>query len=112
MGHLQKDASPIAGVRLAAARPAVFQVQQDLERLLDDRVRLPRLEINDKAHATGIVFITGVVQALPGRNRRLGHLARLLVSVNGGRAASSSLGSFWQDSPDLLCSLPPGSWSG
>ena len=42
--HLDQDAGAVAGVGLAAAGAAVLQVDQDLERLADDRVRPAALE--------------------------------------------------------------------
>ena len=39
VGHLQQNARAVAGVDLAAARAAMFQIQQHLQRLLNDGVR-------------------------------------------------------------------------
>jgi hypothetical protein len=38
VGHLNEDAGAVTGVRLAAARTAVFQVDEDLQRVLDNVV--------------------------------------------------------------------------
>ena len=54
-----EDARAIAGVRLAAARAAVLQVDQDLQRLLHDRVRAAPLDVRDEADAARIVFCAG-----------------------------------------------------
>ena len=46
----------------------VVQIHQDLQRVLDDRVRSLAFEINDKANAAGLVLEARVVQPLrPGR---------------------------------------------
>ena len=65
VGGLDQDASAIAGVGLAAAGAAVIQVHQHLQRLLDDGVGLPALDVNHKANAAGLVLELRVVQTLP-----------------------------------------------
>ena len=67
VGHLNQNAGAVTGVRLAAARAAVFQVDEDLQRLLDDVVRAMSLDVHDKSDAAGIVFGSGVVQTLSER---------------------------------------------
>ncbi len=69
MGHLQENAGPVSGVLLAAARAAMLQVYQDLDRFADNVVRPAGFQIDDKADAAGIVFVLRVIQTLPGRNR-------------------------------------------
>jgi hypothetical protein len=64
--HLDQDARAVARVLLAAARAAVFEVDENLERLLDDLVRAAALEVNDEAHAAGVVLVRRVVQTLLG----------------------------------------------
>ena len=94
--HLQEDAGAVAGVLLAAAGAAVLEVQQDLDRLLDDLVRLAALEVDDEADAAGVVLVARIVEALfprrPERHGRvLDHLGvrtlvrgRLLLSAHAG----------------------------
>ena len=60
--HLHEDAGAVAGCRLAAARAAVQQVDQDAQPLLDDRVRPAALDVDDEADAAGVVLVAGVVQ--------------------------------------------------
>ena len=62
--HLHEDAGAVAGVLLAAAGAAVLQVEQDLERLADDVVRLAVLQVDDEADAAGIVLVARIVQTL------------------------------------------------
>ena len=64
MRHLHEDAGAVAGVLLAAAGAAVLQVDEDLQRLADDVVRLAVLEIDDEADAAGIVLVARIVQTL------------------------------------------------
>src|SRR5262249_5313921 len=80
MRDLQQDAGAVSSVLLTAARPAVLQAQQDLDRLADDVVRTPGLEIDDKAHAARIVFVAWIVQAL-GRRESCGHVSVLVLRV-------------------------------
>ena len=63
-GDLDQDARAVAGVGLAAAGAAVVQVQQDLQRLLDDRVGLPALDVDHEAHAAGVVLELRVIKPL------------------------------------------------
>jgi len=59
--RLNQNACPIARVRLAAASAAVIQIQQYFQRLLDDRVRLASLDIDDKSDAARFVFELWIV---------------------------------------------------
>ena len=61
--HLNQDAGAVAGVRLAAARAAVQQVDEDLQPLLDDAVRAAALDVDDEADAAGVVLVARIVQA-------------------------------------------------
>ena len=69
--NLDQDAGAVAGVRLAAARAPVEQVDEDRERLADDRVRPAALDVDDEADAAGVVLVSRVVETLSGR--RSGH---------------------------------------
>ena len=60
VGHLQQDAGAVAGVGLAAARAAVPQVHQHLQRLLHDRVGTAPLDVDDEADAAGVVLVPGM----------------------------------------------------
>ena len=67
VGRLDQNAGAITGVGLAAARPSVFQVDEDLQRLSDDVVRPLTFDVHDEAHTTGVVFGAGLIQPLSGR---------------------------------------------
>ena len=60
---LEEDAGAVAGVGLAAARAAVRQVLEHLQRLADDGVRLAAFDVHDEADAAGVVLVAGVVEA-------------------------------------------------
>jgi hypothetical protein len=50
------------------------EVLEHLEGLADDRVGFPALHVDDEADATGVVLVSGIIEALglrhPGRRRR------------------------------------------
>src|SRR5207237_10650199 len=71
VGKLHEDACAVAGVRLAAARTAMLQVEQNLERLDDDVMRLAALEIDDEADAARIMFVAWIVESLGWRLDRV-----------------------------------------
>src|SRR5262249_7040771 len=62
IGHLHEDARAVAGARLAATRAAMQQVEQHLQPLLDDAVRLAPLDIDDEADAAGVVLVGRIVE--------------------------------------------------
>jgi hypothetical protein len=64
IGRLYQDAGAVAGVRLAAARASVLQVDEHLEAALNDFVRTLSLYIDDEADAARVVLEARVVQAL------------------------------------------------
>ena len=61
---MHEDARAVAGVRFATARAAVVEVDQNLERLGDDVVRLPALDVDDEADAARVVLELRIVKAL------------------------------------------------
>ena len=64
IGHLNQNARAIALQLVGADRATVRQVLQNLEALDDDVVALAPLNVGDKTHAAGVVFMFGIVQAL------------------------------------------------
>ena len=62
--NLNQDARAVARLRIAAAGAAMRQVDQDLNALQDDVVRLLALDVGDKADAAGVVLVARVVQSL------------------------------------------------
>ena len=54
--RLNQDARAVAGVDLTAARAAVIQVEQHLQRLPDNRVGFLPLHVDHETHAAGLVF--------------------------------------------------------
>jgi hypothetical protein len=61
--HLHEHAGAVAGIRFAAAGAAVQEVEEDLEPLLDDGVRLPPFDVDDEADAAGVVLVARIVEA-------------------------------------------------
>jgi hypothetical protein len=62
--RLNQDARAVTSVRLTAARAAVLQIDQDLQRLGDDVVRALALLVHDEADTAGIALGARVVQTL------------------------------------------------
>ena len=58
---LDQDAGTIAGLRVAAASAAVRQVEQDLDALEDDVVRLLAPYARDEANAASVVLVSRIV---------------------------------------------------
>jgi hypothetical protein len=67
MRDLDQDSGAVARLRVASARAAMSQVDEDLQSLFNDVVRLLALNINDKTDATGIVFVAWIVETLLNR---------------------------------------------
>ncbi len=61
---LDQQARAVAGFGIAAAGAAMRQVDQNLNAFFDNVVRFDTLDIGDKAHAAGVVFIAGMVESL------------------------------------------------
>ena len=66
MRRLDQNAGAVAGIGFAAARAAMFQIDQDLEGVADNRMRALSLDVHDEADATGVVFRAWVIEALRG----------------------------------------------
>ena len=69
--RLHEDARAVARVGLAAAGPAMLEIDEDLQRLAHDVVRALSLHVDDEADAAGVVLGARIVQTLgSGRRRR------------------------------------------
>ena len=64
--HLNQDAGAVAGVDFTAAGAAVFEVDEHLQGLPDDRVRPASLHVRHEPDAAGVVLMSRVIQALRG----------------------------------------------
>ncbi len=66
--------APSPAQRVGADRAAVFEVAQDVDRVLDDLVRLAALDVGDEADAAGILLDGGDRRGrwLPARRARAG----------------------------------------
>jgi len=60
---LDQDASAVAGVDLAAAGTAMFEVVENRERAFNRGVRFSAFDVDHEADTTGVVLRMGVVQA-------------------------------------------------
>ena len=64
MGDLDQHAGSIARLGVASAGATMGEVDQDFDALHDDVVRFFAGDVGYKANATGIVFVTGIVESL------------------------------------------------
>ena len=71
--------SPVCGI--AAASAAMRQIDEDLDALEDDIVRLVAFDIGDEADAAVIVFILRMIQTLGRWQAQEGVSARLVCTV-------------------------------
>ena len=88
--HLQQHAGAVARVDFAATGPAVVQVLQYLDRLLEDAVRLVTLEVDDEPLAAGVVLVARVVKTLFGGRAKL-HRLVLMGAVDRSRRSGNRL---------------------
>ena len=65
--NLNQDSGAVARFRIASARAAMSQVDEDLQSLDDDVMRLLALNIDHEADATGIVLVSWIVETLLNR---------------------------------------------
>ena len=64
---LNQNSSAIARFRIASTGAAMSQVDEDLQSLFDDVMRLLALNIDHKPDATGIVLVSRVVETVLNR---------------------------------------------
>src|SRR5262249_39099013 len=73
--NLNEDSGAVAHAGVGAHRAAMLEVAEDLQRVLDDLMRLAAFDVGDETDAAGILVERGVVQTLCGRNARIGGVA-------------------------------------
>ena len=71
MRDLGQHAATVAERRIRAHRAAVVEVDQDLQTLFEDVVRLAVLHVGDEADAAGIMLLGGIVEPLRRRRQRV-----------------------------------------
>ncbi len=64
---LHQDAGTVARARIGADRAAMLEIAEDGERVLDQLVRRPALDVGDEADAARILVEGGIVKALRAR---------------------------------------------
>ena len=85
VGHLKQDARAVAGVGLAAARPAVAQVHQHSQRVAQNLVRAPSVNIGDKPDAARSAFSARVVEGIV-EQTRVRHIHKGSPLISGSSA--------------------------
>src|SRR4029450_12383512 len=88
---LHQNAGAVAGARIGADRPAMFEVAEDGERVLDQLVRSPALDVGNKAHTAGILVERGIIKALRRRQSRIRAVAQAERSRARAHPLTSSL---------------------
>ncbi len=91
VGHLDRDAGAVAGVRLGPLGAPVLEVAERSDAHGDDLVTGPTLDVDDERDAAGVVLIRGVVQAERGRKVGRPGGAQLRSHVSRHHCPSTSL---------------------
>src|SRR5262249_57406685 len=82
VGYLDQYSGAVPRQGIAAARPAMRQVVEHLQPLLDDIVRFDALDIHHEADAASVVFVLGIVETLGSGDAAEGvHCHALFVST-------------------------------
>ncbi len=63
VGDLHQDAGAVAEARIGADGAAMLEIAEHAQRVGDDLMRLPALDVGDEADAAGILFQRRIVQA-------------------------------------------------
>jgi hypothetical protein len=92
VGDLDQDAGAVAGFRVAPAGSAMGQVDQDLDALEDDVVRLVALDVGHETDAAGVPFVGGMIEALGCRETRRVMIIDFHGFIEGARRARRVLG--------------------
>ena len=66
IGNLNQNARPIAHQRIGANRAPMVEIAKNEQALADDLVGFAALDMGDKTNAAGVVFVSGIVEALGG----------------------------------------------
>ena len=61
---LNQNAGAVAGFRVASARAAMRQVDEDLNAFGDDFVRWLAVDVDNKANTAGVFLVARIVQSL------------------------------------------------
>ena len=72
MGDLGQHAAAVAERRVRAGGAAMVEVDEDLQSLFQDRMRLAVLHVGDEADAAGVALVRGIVETLRARRQRIG----------------------------------------
>ena len=66
VGQLDQQARAITQQRVGTHRTAVVEVFENFQRLAHDGVRFLAFDMGNQAHATGVMFVARIVEALAG----------------------------------------------
>jgi hypothetical protein len=88
---LHQNAGAVAGARIGADRPAMFEIAEDGERVLDQLVRPLALDVGNKADTAGILVACGIIKTLRRRQSRIRAVAKAKRSLARRDPLTSSL---------------------
>jgi hypothetical protein len=83
---LHEDAAAVPHLRVGADGPAMIEISQGAEPLLDDGVRLAVLHVGDEAHPAGVLLVGRIVEPLLLGKAGIAHHEAPIGSLGGGRA--------------------------
>ena len=72
-GICDEHAAAVAELGVGAGRAAMIEIDEDLQALLQDVVRLAVAHVGDEADAAGIMLPGRIVETLGARQERIGH---------------------------------------
>lgn len=73
MWYLDREAGTVARFRIASARTAVSEIDENLNSLADDVVRAIAIHVDDEANSASVVFRARIVQRKIVYGGRAGH---------------------------------------
>ena len=93
MGNLGQHAAAVAEHRVGADRAAMIEVDEDLQPLFEDRMRLAVLHVGDEADAARVVLVGGVVETLGAGQKRVSAAGQGSggVVAEGGRGGGAGV---------------------
>ena len=107
--NLRQHAAAIAERRVGAGGAAVVEIDENLQALLQNGVRLAAAHVGHDADAARVAFVGGIVKTLRARQQRIGAARRWSAGRRGGRSAERVAGVLDLLDPGVhLCTLPHG----
>src|SRR6266850_99623 len=81
--NLEQDAGPVAGIRFTTASATMLQIQEHLDRLVDNPARTATFNVDDEAQTARVMLESGVIESLLQRAGHLFHLPGVVTQARG-----------------------------